>query len=136
MAINQARAGGSYDSPRESDFRDAASRLAVYGSLAPGEENHHVVADLRGHWVQGSVRGELHDRGWGAGIGFPAMTWIPESEARIAVQILCSDDLPKYWDRLDEFEGEDYLRILVPVEVEGAEPLMTANIYRMRTSEV
>ena len=37
----------------------ANTRLAVYGSLAPGECTHHVIAHLRGVWSAGVVRGIL-----------------------------------------------------------------------------
>ena len=38
---------------------DASHRLAVYGSLAPGQTNHHVVADIPGTWTGGTVEGLL-----------------------------------------------------------------------------
>jgi gamma-glutamylcyclotransferase (GGCT)/AIG2-like uncharacterized protein YtfP len=48
-------------------------RLAVYGSLAPGRENHWVLAGMSGAWQKGSVRGRLHPEGWGATEGYPAI---------------------------------------------------------------
>ena len=33
--------------------------LAVYGTLAPGQPNHHVVAPLGGEWTDGLVEGHL-----------------------------------------------------------------------------
>jgi gamma-glutamylcyclotransferase (GGCT)/AIG2-like uncharacterized protein YtfP len=36
-----------------------AERLAVYGSLAPGQANHHQLAGLAGEWRSGVVRGWL-----------------------------------------------------------------------------
>ena len=95
-------------------------RLAVYGSLLPGENNHHHVATLVGRWVDGTVEGTLHDRGWAARQGYPG--FIPGSSGdRVAVKVLESPGLPDAWDRLDAFEGEAYRRILAPVETKKME---------------
>jgi hypothetical protein len=48
-----------------------SKKLAVYGSLRPGEENHSVIEDLDGTWCNGFVRGKLFESGWGAAIGYP-----------------------------------------------------------------
>ncbi len=45
--------------------------LAVYGTLAPGRPNHHVVAPLGGEWTEGLIEGELLPVGWGADLGYP-----------------------------------------------------------------
>ncbi len=91
-------------------------RLAVYGSLLPGENNHHHVAALVGRWVEGTVEGTLHDRGWAARQGYPG--FVPGSSGdRVAVKVLESSGLPAAWERLDAFEGEAYRRILAPVEM-------------------
>jgi gamma-glutamylcyclotransferase (GGCT)/AIG2-like uncharacterized protein YtfP len=104
----------------------ADRRLAVYGSLAPGEENHGELAPLAGRWLPGTVRGRLLDRGWGARLGFPALRWDPE-EPEVAVQLFESDDLPRRWVSLDAFEGPDYERRLVPVC--SAEGVLAAWLY-------
>lgn len=106
-------------------------RLAVYGTLVPGRSNHYMVKDLVGAWLQGSVRGSLRDVGWGAVEGYPALTWQPGADARVAVHLLISAELPRHWQRLDAFEGEGYLRILVPVEVDGGR-FEVANLYAVR----
>lgn len=91
-------------------------RLAVYGSLLPGENNHHHVATLTGRWVEGTVEGTLCDRGWAARQGYPG--FVPGSSGdRVAVKVLESPGLPDAWERLDAFEGEAYRRILAPVEM-------------------
>lgn len=95
----------------------ADRRLAVYGSLAPGEENERELADLAGSWRRGLVRGDLLDRGWGARIGFPAFVRNPEG-SEVDVQVFESEELPRHWARLDAFEGLGYTRILVPVRCE------------------
>ena len=104
----------------------ADRRLAAYGSLAPGKENHRELAHLSGRWLPGMVRGRLLDRGWGARLGFPALRWDPTGP-EVAVQLFESDDLPRHWDHLDAFEGPDYDRRLVPVCC--AEGVLAAWLY-------
>lgn len=105
-------------------------RLAVYGSLAPGEANHRALADLSGVWSDGYVRGEYSPTGWGATMGFPAMRWRPDGR-RIPVGLLVADALPEHWERLDAFEGAEYCRVLVPVFRDEA-IVAVANIYEAR----
>ena len=45
-------------------------RLFVYGSLAPNRANHHVISHVQGTWQPATVKGKLHDQGWGGG------TWL------------------------------------------------------------
>lgn len=104
-------------------------RLAAYGSLRPGEANHHVVADLPGRWTEGAVHGTLTPSGWGADLGHPGLEWNPEGDA-VAVRILESPALPAHWERLDAFEGGAYRRILVPVETEAGR--VVCNLYALR----
>jgi gamma-glutamylcyclotransferase (GGCT)/AIG2-like uncharacterized protein YtfP len=103
-------------------------QLAVYGSLAPGQSNHHLLAHLPGNWVgRFLVHGDLQAAGWGAALGYPAITW-REDGPEVQVQLFISQHLPMHWARLDEFEGEEYRRILVPLYHEGR--FMTvANLY-------
>jgi gamma-glutamylcyclotransferase (GGCT)/AIG2-like uncharacterized protein YtfP len=103
-------------------------RLAVYGSLAPGAENHWVLSELHGLWTRGTVKGHRDAAGWGQTLGFPALIWDPNGE-EIAVDLFHSPELPQHWERIDEFEGDDYQRILVPVE-RGAD-VVVANIYAL-----
>lgn len=107
-----------------------SARLAVYGSLAPGRAHHDVVADLRGRWSDGVVRGVLYDRGWASGSGYPGLVWNPAGPA-VAVKLFDSPDLARSWDRLDAFEGPDYLRILATVHLPGG-GITVANLYAVR----
>ncbi|MGZ8456592.1 MAG: gamma-glutamylcyclotransferase [Gemmatirosa sp.] len=106
--------------------------LAVYGTLAPGRSNHHVVAPLGGAWTAGVVEGALAPEGWGATLGYPALR--PQAGgAAVPVQVLSSARLPEAWGRLDAFEGPAYRRVLVPVfdaEASRERRLYTvANLY-------
>ena len=91
-------------------------RLFVYGTLAPGEVNEHLLATLDGSWVPARVFGTLHAEGWGHTHGFPALQLDPAATA-VAGQIFCSEDLARHWARLDEFEGEAYRRVVTHAEL-------------------
>lgn len=73
--------------------------------------------------------GSLAPLGWGADLGYPALRWSADG-APVAAQMLASDELPAHWPRLDEFEGEQYLRILVPVRLAGGR-VAVANLYAL-----
>lgn len=97
----------------EALFRTSQT-LAVYGTLAPGQPNHHVVAPLGGEWTDGVIEGDLFPVGWGATLGYPAFR--PRvGGAAVAVKVLTSPLLATAWPALDDFEGTEYRRILVPV---------------------
>lgn len=117
------------DLEREVEERFGAShRLAVYGSLAPGEVNHHAVADLPGTWEDVIVTGMLHSPGPGSTSNFPVLRWRAGGPP-VAARLLVSDALPAQWRRLDAFEGAAYRRILVPVHSERGALLAVANLY-------
>lgn len=108
----------------------ADRHLAVYGSLAPGKENHHVLAGLRGSWSEGYVEGVLSPDGWGMTMGYPAIRWQPGA-GRVPVHLFASDDLPDNWERIDAFEGPQYVRILVPV-FRQRQVVAVGNVYEAR----
>jgi gamma-glutamylcyclotransferase (GGCT)/AIG2-like uncharacterized protein YtfP len=108
----------------------AETRLAVYGTLAPGQVNHHEVADLKGEWLQGTVNGHRFEVGWGAALGFPGLILDP-SGPLVTVYLLESFDLPANWARLDEFEGPGYRRVVTTVRLATGEP--DAYIYELVT---
>jgi hypothetical protein len=49
----------------------------------------------------------------------------------VKVHLFVSAHLPEHWERLDEFEGEDYRRCLIPVYGEQG-IIAVANIYELR----
>ena len=64
-AANALRRGldapGGHDAEQQLEALFTTShRLAVYGTLAPGQPNHHIVAPLGGEWGPGLVEGDLH----------------------------------------------------------------------------
>jgi gamma-glutamylcyclotransferase (GGCT)/AIG2-like uncharacterized protein YtfP len=106
------------------------TRLATYGTLAPGRHNHHQLAALQGRWRKGTVRGTLVDAGWGAALGCPGLVLDPLGP-RVEVDLLDSPDLPAHWARLDAFEGAGYRRALTRVQTaqDAAEDTVEAWIY-------
>ena len=108
------------------DANDANTRLAAYGTLAPGRSNHHQLAGLEGRWRNGTVRGRLFESGWGAALGYPGLI-LDEHGDTVEVQLFESADLPARWQRLDEFEGSGYQRVTVAVAL--AEETRPASIY-------
>jgi gamma-glutamylcyclotransferase (GGCT)/AIG2-like uncharacterized protein YtfP len=89
-------------------------RLATYGTLSPGEVNHHQLDGLEGTWSTGTVRGHRHASGWGAAVGFPGLVADPDGPV-VPVHLFESPDLPGHWPHLDAFEGEGYVRTVIPV---------------------
>ncbi len=104
----------------------ADTRLATYGTLAPGRVNHDQLADLNGVWRQGTVRGYLVEEGWGADLGYSGLILDPSGEV-VDVFIFESLDLPHHWSRLDKLEGAGYLRVVTQVRTENG--YLDASIY-------
>lgn len=104
------------------------TRLAIYGSLAPGRVNHHQISGLAGTWLRGTVRGKLFSSAWGAALGFPGLILDPLGPS-IDVYLFESLDLPQHWARLDEFEGTGYRRVVTTVNTEEGE--RSAWIYEL-----
>ena len=90
-------------------------RLFVYGTLAPGRPNEHILAGLVGEWQQATVSGRLEQAGWGAALGYPAL--VPGAEGEVEGFLFSSPDLPGSWGRLDVFEGDEYVRVRVSVRL-------------------
>ena len=103
--------------------------LFVYGTLAPGEPNEHVLEEIAGVWEKGTVRGQLYQSGWGAALGFPGIVLDPEGE-QVAGMLLRSQHLAEHLERLDEFEGEGYQRVVTSVVLEHGDSV-DAFIYEL-----
>jgi gamma-glutamylcyclotransferase (GGCT)/AIG2-like uncharacterized protein YtfP len=86
-------------------------RLFVYGTLAPGRPNAHVLAQVPGEWEPATVRGTLLPEGWGAAAGYPGII-LDEQGGAVAGLLFSSDALGEHWARLDAFEGDGYERVL------------------------
>lgn len=89
------------------------TKLIVYGSLAPGEANHFLLAGLRGEWYFCHIRGHI-----GQYRGFKSFCYDPHGSEHPA-WLLVSPELARVIPELDDFEGEEYERIIIPVQVNG-----------------
>jgi hypothetical protein len=58
------------------------------------------------------------------------MTWKPDGP-KVGVWLFVSEQLPHHWRRLDDFEGKEYRRSLVPVYQKNR-VIAVANIYEIR----
>lgn len=88
--------------------------LAVYGTLAPGESNHHMVAAIDGRWVEGAIRGHRFTARWRDTPGYPGFR--PDTDGPVVpILVLVADDLTTHWPALDAFEGPGYRRIEIDV---------------------
>ena len=91
-------------------------RLFVYGTLAPGRTNEHLLKEIDGSWQDATVTGTLHPEGWGAAIGYPAIV-LDEQGEEVEGFLFSSDKLSDHWTRLDDFEGKAYQRVLANVKL-------------------
>ncbi|HYG64287.1 MAG TPA: gamma-glutamylcyclotransferase family protein [Thermoanaerobaculia bacterium] len=104
-------------------------RLFVYGTLAPGRPNEHVLADVPGRWEPAAVNGTLLQEGWGAAEGYPGII-LDEHGGEVKGLLFSSERLAEHWARLDDFEGEGYERVLTAVKLEDG-TAVGAYIYRL-----
>ena len=105
-------------------------RLFVYGTLAPGGPNEHVLADVSGSWEPATVDGRLMPQGWGAAIGYPGIV-LGSGGEEVRGLLFSSDELHEHWERLDDFEGDGYERVLTSVGLQSGETA-TAYVYAVR----
>lgn len=106
----------------------AETRLATYGTLAPGRVNHHQISKLNGFWRKGIVKGRLLEEGWGAQHDCPGIILDPAG-GPVDVYIFESSDLARHWDRLDAFEGDEYRRTITKAECKDT--TLEVSIYEL-----
>ena len=107
-------------------------RLFVYGTLAPGRPNEHVLAGIDGIWEPASVKGILLQEGWGAAAGYPGIV-LDELGGEVRGFVLTSEELANHWARLDTFEGDGYVRVVTSAEL-GDGTVVEAQIYALNES--
>ena len=105
-------------------------RLFVYGSLAPGKPNEHLLSEVAGTWEEASVTGTLHPEGWGATIGYPAIV-LSEDGERVDGFLITSTELADHWAKLDEFEGGAYERVRTKVKLKD-DSTVDAYVYALK----
>lgn len=106
------------------------SCLFVYGTLAPGRSNEHVLAPLEGTWEPATVRGTLFPEGWGASEGYPAL--VPSDDGpEVPGLVFSSPALEEHWARIDAFEGEGYDRVSIQATL-ATGATVEAFVYALR----
>ena len=105
-------------------------RLFVYGTLAPGRPNEHVLAEVPGTWEPATVKGTLFQEGWGAALGYPGIV-LDELGDQVHGFIFSSEELASHWAQLDEFEGDGYKRVVTSAEL-GDSTVVKAHIYVLK----
>ena len=88
------------------------TRLIVYGSLAPGGSNAFLLAGVIGEWHKCHIRGHM-----GQYRGFKSFRYDQKGPEHPA-WLLESSELPRVIPDLDDFEGEEYERIIIPARVD------------------
>lgn len=105
-------------------------RLFVYGTLAPGRPNEHLLGAIGGSWEPASVTGILRWEGWGAAMGFPGID-LDAHGAEVEGFLFSSANLASHWAALDAFEGDAYARVLTQVQRKDGSTV-AAFIYVLR----
>lgn len=109
------------------------AHLFVYGSLAPGQSNAHVLADVPGEWTPATVTGTLRQQGWGAAMGYPGLV-LDDQGGPVHGLVFSSAHLPAHWSRLDAFEGEGYERVLTTARLDDGRSV-DAHVYALATRD-
>ncbi len=106
-------------------------RLFVYGTLAPGRPNAHILAGVPGTWQRAIVHGRLYREGWGARQGYPGIR-IDDSGDPVEGYVFSSDALAGEWERLDRFEGDEYERVSAKAWLKDGQTVATY-VYQLRS---
>ena len=99
--------------------------------MRPGHPNEHILEAVGGKFEPGTVRGEMHQAGWGAAMGYPAIV-LDENHGEVEGFVFTSENLAGHWEALDEFEGDAYRRVLTKVTLKDGTSV-DAYIYTLNT---
>ena len=100
---------------------DRIDKLFVYGALAPGRPNAHILANVPGTWQKAIVRGRPLQGGWGAQQGFPGIL-VDHTADPVEGYVFTSNALAAEWERLDRFEDTRYQRVTSRAVREDGKP--------------
>ena len=89
--------------------------LFVYGTLMPNCPHGNVLEEVVGKFIPATVNGFLKDEGWSASMGYPGIKLNDQGDT-VHGFLFYSNNLINHWERIDEFEGEEFVRVPVVVE--------------------
>lgn len=107
-------------------------RLFVYGTLMPGQPNHHLLSNLGGQWEPGEIVGTLYAQGIGPTAGYPVVDLAGQGRP-VNGYLFTSTELADHWERLDDFEGPGYVRVATRVRT-AAGAMRSAFVYALDRS--
>ncbi|MBU3003724.1 hypothetical protein [Paraglaciecola arctica] len=68
--------------------------LFIYGTLALGKPNEHLLQDLKGTWMNSSIKGVLVQSGWGPISAFQVL--FDSKGDQVHGLIFCSEELEQH----------------------------------------
>jgi hypothetical protein len=111
----------------EIDSIKPEERLVIYGSLAPGGSNNFMFTGVDGNWHKCVIKGRM-----GRWRGFKSFRYDPQGQEYEA-WLFESPVLPQMFPDLDDFEGEEYKRTVIPARI--GDHLVLAQIYEGKYSD-
>lgn len=111
-------------------FLTMLEHLFVYGTLAPGRSNEHLLENLSGKWRPATIQGRLTRGVRGSARGYPGVL-LEDTENEVEGLLFSSTDLTRHWQRLDAFEGNGYERRTTMARLYGGKAV-PAHIYTLR----
>ncbi len=97
----------------------------------PNCPNAYVLEDIVGKFVPATVKGKLIDAGWSAGMGYPGIR-LEMGNDTIHGFLFYSDNLINHWEKLDIFEGEEFIRMPVVATRDDNEMEIETFIYTLK----
>ncbi len=73
------------------------------------------------------MKGHLKQCGWGAEMGYPAIV-LDEDGEDVSGYVFSSGNLAKHWNELDDFEGDEYERVVAEVRMDDHRSIQ-AHVY-------
>ena len=94
------------------------NKIFVYGTLKRGEKNSYLLDRIGGEWIEATVKGKLHDEGWGSKFGCPGIKVDVKGQV-VHGYIFRSDKLEENICFFDEFEGTEYKRTITDITLKN-----------------
>ena len=91
--------------------------LFVYGTLQKGKQHDNFLNNISGKWKKGYVVGQLLNISSGPDYGYPALK-LDAKGSKIYGMVFHSKDLESHIKKIDEFEGDNYKRIISKIILE------------------